>query len=131
MNRETEFRGKRVDNSEWIYGSLFHDIIRNEFFISDGTHPWDEVIPSTVSQYTGLKDKNGVKIFEGDILGFELEGETHCTCPVSWVEEGCGWGLNLLFEQIIPEDLPLQYYPKTKDIYEVIGTIHDTEEPAK
>ena len=126
--REILFRGKRTDNSEWVYGwfEMFPfgrwpvkaSIIPSEDAI-DGSYEHVEVNPETVGQFTGLTDKNGKKIFEGDILTIQNGSPFEMTGQIIF-EDGC-------FQLRDPAcDMYECLWYKAEEM-EVIGNIHDND----
>lgn len=98
--REILFRGKDIKGN-WYEGLLAHNIAKDEWYISNkaGISTAYQVRPETIRQFTGLTDKNGNKIFEGDILqGNEYpycsDGDYNYYAEVVWFDNGCcGFGL--------------------------------------
>ena len=142
--REILFRGKRVDNGEWEYGDLLHKHYnfntKADIVIHNNVMKY-KVIPETVGQFTGLTDRNGKKIFDGDLLnGFQypfLNANAHnYFAEVVWFENSPAFGL-------YTHKHPLSavrgisegncYYMDDFDSsqWEVIGNIHDNPELLK
>ena len=112
--KEILFRGKRVDNDEWVYGFLvkmwgqYHIIDQND------ENSAYMIKPETVGQYTGLCDKNGKKIFEGDIV----ESPNGTQGFIEWQNAECAFLVNIGDDWQTMDDCP----------YEVIGNIYDNKE---
>lgn len=134
--REIKFKGKRIDNDEWIYGDLVlsygrawiknrADKTTNPLCMNTGKKTADfnmvETNSETIGQYTGLKDKNGKEIYEGDIL--DRKGKK---CIVVFHESE--FSLKVDDNQYIQHGLLVDIW---KDYIEVIGNIHDNPELIK
>ena len=122
--REVIFRGKRTDNGKWVKGYLYithigsHEIGSYDAEINIERFTFD-VIPETVGQYTGLTDKNGKRIFEGDIVSLVKHDSliykvVYVPCRYELVNSK---GVNCFVLDIY----------KSENI-EVIGNIHDNPE---
>ena len=137
--RDYLFHGKRKDNGEWVYWNIY-----GEFCTSKGRRtrliiktPYGEkyyhyiheikqlIDPSTVAQYTGLTDKNGKGIFEGDIVKTDKFSEPNKQYIIKY---------DLLFGAFIGHDRYNFYFVTFdghSDEFEVIGNIHDNPELLK
>lgn len=128
--REILFRGKRKDNGEWVYGAYYkqehiygyekvvHCIITSKDVLSNDLGlDYEEVIPETIGQYTGLTDKNGKKIFEGDIAK-DNYGNIY---RIIFSDMGYFCAENYIFWEFITDLGEI----------EVIGNIHDNPELLK
>ena len=148
--REILFRGKRTGNEKWICGHLLEQnipdchsyIVMSIIAELDNRHieimdfDINEVIPETVGQYTGLTDKNGVKIFEGDIVkGIAYSVER--IGVIVWIDEIASFGVRY-FKSVNSTTwenssiLRCASMGKTDEFAaEIIGNIHDNPEILK
>ena len=131
--REILFRGKQTDKDKWVYGvpAKGNRYDESEIFMIERVFDCDEyackgceftpVIPETVGQYTGLTDKNGERIFEGDIVtACNAMGEcTHTATAVKWNDFFAEWSIGKCNSM---------YSDGSICSYEVIGNIHDNPE---
>lgn len=144
--REILFRGKCKTDNEWLYGFPYvtrKNAVKINWYCSEfGSMRTDEVDPETVGQYTGLTDKNGVRIFEGDIVRATIERAERCQSPR--IENGvigydCIGMIGLIlykdkngenvwsdfFNELSLSGLIEDYY------FEIIGNIHDNPDILK
>ena len=128
--REILFRGKRLDNGEWVEGDLVHSVYKvgdtcvGKFGCTLGMH---QVAPSTVGQYTGLKGKNGKRIFEGDIVKTsDITHEGVIQIPGESFEIAMRKGCWVMVDR---EDW--DFLETNHECIQVIGNIHGNQELQK
>ena len=123
--REIKFRGKR-HNGEWVYGSLVYsnniDTAIHYEIDEVRRFDWCYVDSDTIGQFTGLTDKNGKEIYEGDIL--EVEG---MYAKVVWNKEKASFE----YEYLHPTQIANTFYEFNMPYLSIVGNIHDNKELLK
>lgn len=132
--REILFRGKRTKTGGWCEGLLFHHCEKSSSIWSDELDRAVWVDPETVGQFTGLTDKNGNRIFEGDIIRYITPDTARATGVVRFGEYDTGGTIGIGFhvEWVTREGTgwlrrDIGFWAKYRDI-EVISNIHDNPE---
>ena len=110
--RQIKFRGKRVDNGEWVYGDLNQNPIHYDCQIIENGVIHHSVIRETVGQYTGLTDRNGKDIYENDICLTDDSSYIH----IKYGESA---------ESFSRFNVGFSTYGYTQDLLEVTGNIHN------
>lgn len=125
MSREIKFRAWDEHNNEWLDGHLFNI---NLFFGELQRNNSAGIVGGvTIEQYTGLKDKNGKEIYEGDVANIEGGADKPAFCSVIF-KDGC-FCLDWEYNDSNPE---LKYYIDMSFCkFEVIGNVHEDKELIK
>lgn len=111
--REILFRGKRPDNKEWVYGFYRNDGFGEHEDIIENDYKLYIIDRETLGQYTGLKDKNDKRIFEGDIVG--IDGEDGYF-QITWHEDEAMFGLDGDRLSVSFDN----YYPREVEVFDNI-----------
>lgn len=137
MKREIKFRGKDKKTGEWFYGNLFDKDTSGRTHIGTTKKGCLDIAPDTVGQYTGLKDKKGKEIYEGDIVYSEFADGSKCMGLVGWNNKLSCFGVMDEYDYLSRQlgyDFPefdnhfFIEVLKNSKIFKIIGTIYDNPE---
>ena len=122
MTRQILFRGRRLDDDEWVYGDLEYNRAKNisriHVYDEDGEYLTQHLVePESVGQYTGYDDCQGMPMYEGDIVKIKESVEA----TVEWA----GGGFHFYGLEDVSGRRP-DYVPSLSNRMRVIGTIHDS-----
>lgn len=120
MKREISFRGKSKSTGEWVFGNLFDKDTKGRTHIGTTVRRCFDIDPETVGQYTGIDDREGEKIFEGDIFKIGAENNIYTVR----FDYGCFLAYEDDVQVGILAELSTMFIKK-------IGNIHDNPELLK
>jgi len=137
MNREILFRAKTVNSGEWVEGiTIAKGTIKrkaNDLFMEISENKLVGIIPETLSQFTGANDKNGMRIFENQIVKYQIQLESEdpneiggevleCNHKVIFNLHGCGFEISCLDYSTMNQGLYCNNH------MEIVGNIFDNAE---
>lgn len=131
---EIKFRGKRVDNGEWVYGGILQHEGYTAICVHSDYHQWHEFIevdPKTVGQYIGFNDRDDREIYQGDIVAVDCDCDPgdYATCShdpnlniVIWDQTEASFSFRgIMFRA---DDMHTDY----TDMWDAVGNVYDNPE---